>query len=282
MLNLSCILYDVGFKAGSFEGLVEDIVAKTRAEWAAGADVVVFPEYVWMCGAPYTSPGFNDHALADSFWTVHFARLKKELCVTGKTVILGSGPRIVGDKLYNTSVIFNDGSTILQDKINLTPWESDYAGGDTIHVFKVGALNCVTVICLDSEMPDISQMLKDRGDIDLVFVPSCTETLMGAERVMRCSSARAVELACAFVVCGLRGHIEGFDFMISNAGGAALYMPSLKGLEGVSRMQETPVEMEGYAVQRYIVDPAVLKLAKKTTETTNPAVIKSPKTICLR
>lgn len=274
MLVVDCINYDVGCDNRSLDGLVGDVIAKTRASWDAGADVVIFPEYTWVNAVQYAAPMLDRHQLADAFWQNAFAPLKDALCVAGKTVILGSVARVVDGALYNTSVIFNNGAVVYQDKLALTPWEDEFTGGTRINLFTVGTLSCAVLICLDVEMPDLGQLLKGYGKLDVLFVPSATETMMGVERIARCATARSVELGCAVITCGLTGCIRDYPFIDANYGRAALYLPSLAGFEDTQRVNEAVVETAGGTPYRFEIDDAVFSKSKTKIQSTNPALIK--------
>lgn len=279
MLVIDCITYDVGLNTGSFAGLVDDVISKTKASWESGADVVVFPEYTWVNAVQYASPMMDRHQLANAFWKNEFSKLQDALSVSGKTVVLGTVPRVQDGALYNTCPVFADGKFVMQDKLSLTPWEEEFTGGSTIEVFKIGALNCAALICLDSEMPDLSQVIKGYGRLDILFVPSATETMMGVERIARCSSARAVELGCAVVTCGLTGGIADYDFIDENYGRAALYLPSLAGFENDARVVETSVESKGGKTHRFEINEDVFAKSKLKIQSTNPALVGPKKPI---
>lgn len=279
MLFVDCINYDVGFDNGSFDGLVEDIISKTKSAWDNGADVVMFPEYTWVNGVQYASPMLDRHQLSALFWTNAFPRLKSALCVSGKTAILGSVPRVQDGALYNTCPIFTNGDVVLQDKLALTPWEDEFTGGDSVNIFKVGDLNCAVLICLDVEMPDFAQNFKNYGELDVLFVPSATETVMGVERIARCATARSVELACAVITSGLTGCIADYPFIDANYGRAALYLPSLSGFEDVARVVETDIETTGGQPHRFEIADDLFALAKTKIMSTNPALVQAEKDI---
>jgi predicted amidohydrolase len=69
-----------------------------------------------------------------------------------------------------------------------------------LRVWEFGGVRFAVIICLDIEIPEISAKLRGRG-VDVILVPSATETILGVERVDRCASARAVELGAIVGVC---------------------------------------------------------------------------------
>jgi predicted amidohydrolase len=94
---------------------------------------------------------------------------------------------------------------LYQDKLHLTPWESAFSPGDTLHLWHFAGLRIAVIICLDIEIPELSARLRDE-EVDLILCPSATETVLGVERVDRCASARAVELGCHVAVSHLTRH----------------------------------------------------------------------------
>ena len=173
------------------------------------------------------------------------------------------------------------GREIFQDKLCLTPWEAHLDGGDTVEVFDFMGAKCVNLICLDSEIPATADMLKALGDLDLLFVPSATESLMGVERIARCSSARSVELGCAVIVSQLIGGLDN-DFVGDNLGQNSLYLPSLTATAEVKRVDERGVEKSGTRADRFEVDLELLTVARANMKTTNPALVTASKKIILK
>lgn len=282
MLVVDCINYDAGFDTGSIEGLTADIIAKTRESWKNGADVVVFPEYTWANAVKYASPMLMPRQLADAFWPTHFQTVKDALCVPGKTVILGTVPRMQNNEMRNTCIIFNNGEVIFQDKLVLTPWENEFKGGESIEIFKIGSLTCAVLVCFDIQMPNLAQSIKEYGQVNVLFLPTATDSMMGVERIARSASSRAVELACAVVTCALTGEVKDYEFVDINMGRAALYLPSLDGFENVERIKETGIETKGGEAHRFEIDPDVLSFCKSPKSGTNAAKASSEKPISIR
>ncbi len=276
MITIDSHVYDVGTDHESLEELMYDVIARTNSCWDNGADIVIFPEYIWLNAVQYKSNEpedfYTERELSEQFWTTCWPILKEELSRDDKTVILGTCPRIDGEKLMNTAPIIREGDSFLQDKLALTPWEYDYTGGSKLNIFNIGNKKCAVLICLDIEMPEIAAKLKEQK-VDLILVPSATETMMGSERVTRCASSRAIEMGSAVVVSALCGHINDHDFMDSAIGRSALYLPSLSGLETAEREQEDELHRIGTTVTRFEIDEVVFEVARHETQTTNPANI---------
>lgn len=275
-------LYDVGFNYGSVEAATADIISRTKEAWASGADMVVFPEYNWCNFMLYSASKDDLAQVSEWFWGACWDRLKSELSQAGKAVILGSAPKVMADgKVRNRTPILVEGREILQDKLCLTPWEAHLDGGNELQVFEFKGAKCVNLICLDIEIPATADLLKGIGDLDLLFVPSATETVMGVERIARCASARAVELGAAVIVSQLVGEIDN-EFIGENYGQASLYLPSLAATDSVTRVDERGIKREGNKIERFEVDLDLLKVARADKKTTNPALVKASKEIVLK
>lgn len=281
-MKIDSFLYDVGTDHGSVDAAVADIITLTKNAWANGADLVLLPEYCWCNLIQYSTPHLTLPQLASLFWGDIWPKLKAELAVEGKAVILGSVPfNLSATTLRNRSPMLISGKEIFQDKLCLTPWEAHLDGGDEIQVFEFMSAKCVNLICLDSEIPATAELLKGLGDLDVLFVPSATESLMGVERIARCSSARSVELGCAVIVSQLVGGLDN-DFVGDNLGQNSLYLPSLTATAEIKRIDERGVKSEKTQSDRFEVNLGLLAEARKNKKTTNPALVKASKSIAVK
>jgi len=276
MLRVHSVCFDLGHNYGSVSGMMDFIIDYTQKAWSNGADVVLFPEYMWGALSQYQSPQPTLASLADQFWHECWPRLIAMLSLEGKTVILGSVPRRGADGIiFNTVPIINDKKVLFQDKLALTPWESMMTGGSSIQIFDLPTGHRAAVmVCLDCEMPDLIAQIKTGPRVDIIFIPSATESLMGVERIARCASARAVELGSAIVTSAVCGEVKGNEFLGANIGRMALYLPSLKGLEHYPRIHESTPQTSGLSGQIFEIEDVVFTIAKNEKTTTNPANIR--------
>jgi predicted amidohydrolase len=125
------------------------------------------------------------------------------------------------------------------------------------------------VICLDVEIPELAALLRGQG-VELMLVPSATETLMGVERVGRCADARAVELGCHVGVCHLVGRTASV-LIDENIGRAAAFAPSQAAFRDEPRHLATPVCTEGDHALTVDVDLALLRRHRATPGETDPS-----------
>ena len=140
-----------------------------------------------------------------------------------------------------------------------------------MQVFEFLGLRVAVLICLDIEVPVLSAMLRGQG-VDLILVPSATETLMGCERVTRCASARAVELGCAVAVAPLVGQCAS-ELVDENLGKIGCYQPSLSAFSSGDRTKESAVFDQGFHKVRFSLARGLLTHSRAATKETNPALI---------
>lgn len=272
-LKLDLWTFDVGTPAAdpaAFARLVTDRVVES---WDAGADIVVFPEFTWMGLERFVAGPDEIANVADIFWNQLWPDVSAKLARPDKAAVLGSVPFIDNDGLVkNRAPILNGGLSIFQDKIHLTPWESAFQGGGPVRVWNFRGLRLAVVICLDIEIPEISSALRGM-DLDLMLVPSATETLLAVERVGRCADARAVELGCHVGLCHLVGRMES-DLIDENLGRLAVFSPSQNAFLNSARQTATEVFEKGFHRMSASLDMAALKNNRAAHAETDPSKIR--------
>ena len=264
--------FDVGAQADTPQDFVELMVSRVLDSWDSGADAVVFPEFSWMGLAKFVSRAAELRGVASLFWGELWPDLQRSLARPGKMAVLGSVPFLCEDgRVRNRVPILIDGAAFHQDKLNLTPWESALSSGDALRVFEFRGLRIAVIICLDIEVPELSVALRGRG-VDVVFVPSATETLLGLERVGRCASARAVELGCYVGVSQLVG-IGDSELIDGNIGRVAWFAPSQSPFGDHARELATEATTDGFVRLRASIDPRALAACRANTAETNPSLL---------
>ena len=265
--------FDVGVAADSAAGYVKACASRVEQSWDNGADLVLFPEYTWAGLEPHLREGGGLRGVAQTFWQQVMPRLHERLSREGKAVVLGTAPFLdpTSSRLLNRAPVIANGKLMTQDKLFLTPWERAFRRGESLRVFEFNGLRIAVLICLDIEVPELSALLRGRG-LDLILVPSATETLMGCERVTRCASARAVELGCAVVVAPLTGRCAS-ELVDENLGKTACYLPSQAAFAGGGRLLESAVHYDGFHTARFSLARHLLTHARAATSETNPSLI---------
>ncbi|MBL9143114.1 MAG: hypothetical protein JNM99_05460 [Verrucomicrobiaceae bacterium] len=259
------------FDVGTTEDHVEAMASRTEQSWDSGADIVLFPEYSWAA-----LPGCKDvHEMAAMFWNTIVPKLQQRLARPGKMAVLGTAPCVVDGELRNRAPILVNGELGVQDKLFLTPWETQFTGGKALQLIEFAGARIAVIICLDIEVPELSVLLRGQS-VDLILVPSATETVLGSERITRCASARAVELGCAIVVSPLVGKCTA-DLVDDNLGRLACYLPSQAAFKTVNRRVESDLHVAEFHCLNSDVDFSSLKTMRRNILETNPSLISSAK-----
>jgi predicted amidohydrolase len=196
--------------------------------------------------------------------------LARRLARPGKAAVLGTTPCLdAAGALRNRAPILSDRQTLHQDKIHLTPWESAFTGGGPLRVWNFRGVSIAVAVCLDIEIPTISTALRGAA-VDLILVPSATESLMGVERVGRCADARAVELGCHVGVCHLLGNMTS-ELIDENIGRLAAYSPSQTAFADQPRRIQTEVLTDGFHRLCVELDLQAIRRNRLTRGETDPS-----------
>ena len=183
-------------------------------------------------------------------------------------IVAGSIPvRQENGELRNVAHLFSPGGNVYtQEKLHLTPGESNYWGlqpGEGLKVFHTPIGRIAILICYDIEFPELSRILVDSG-VDLIVVPFATDERKAYLRVRYCAQARAVENTCYVVLSGNVGGLPKSPAMAVNFGQAAILTPSdfafplyAIAAEGVINTQTvvvSDVDIGALQVQREVAD----------------------------
>lgn len=263
--------FDVGEAGKTISAFADAALHRVETAWDDGADIVLLPEYLWAGLEPLLPKDAGMDDIAQVVWTEVMPQIKQRLLRPGKHAVLGTTPWVHPEnhQIRNRAIVVSDGKLLHQDKLFLTPWESEFSPGRELYVFNMAGLNVAVVICLDIEVPEISARLRGLN-VDLLLVPSATETTFGSERVTRCASARAVELGCAVVVCPLVGQCDS-SMVNMNLGRLASYLPAEKIFDDLNRTDTTRLYDDGWRVHRLSVPVNLLRDSRLRRRETNPA-----------
>ena len=260
--------FDVGVEAASAEDYASQCLACVEQSWDEGADLVLLPEYCWMGLEPLVEGG--PQGVAEWFWGKWWPEHKSRLMIPSKAAVLGTVPFSPGDgMMLNRAPIVSDGWELHQDKMALTPWEDQFTGGRELKLWEFSGLKVAVLVCLDIEVPEWAVMLRE-SKVDLILVPSATETMMGVERINRCASARAVELGCAVVVAHLIGTSRS-SLIDDNLGCTAMYLPSQSAFASMERVHQAATRTKGTFRETFELNPALLSQCRLAMQETNPA-----------
>ena len=272
-MKLDLRTFDVGAKAADPAAYARLVTERVEESWDAGADVVVFPEFTWMGLERFVAGPEKIRGVAGIFWDELWPGIAARLARADKAVVLGSVPFVdEGGRVRNRAPILNSGRELYQDKIHLTPWEGAFSGGGPVRVWNFRGLRVAVVICLDVEIPEISAALRGM-DLDLMLVPSATESLAGVERVGRCADARAVEIGCHVGLCHLVGRMDS-ELIDENIRRLAVFSPSQRAFPAADRQAPTAVFESGFHRLAATLDMAALRRCRLDPEETDPSKIR--------
>ncbi len=256
-LTIALWAADVARPVAGLDAWVADVDARLAQCSAAGADLLMLPEYAclrWLTFAPDAVPITGEAAWLARQAEAVLPRLPALAGRHGVALLAGTMPAAEsGGELRNRAHLFlPDGRHVTQDKLCLTPIERDaatwacLAPGDRVTIVAWRGLRLAVVVCLDVEQPALAARLQPL-DLDLVLVPSMTSRPSGRRRVFDCAKARAVELMCPVAVVGTVGTQVRLGEATANVGGAAVFVPceAALGSTGVHAWLEPTAGGEG-------------------------------------
>jgi predicted amidohydrolase len=267
--GLQADVWSFDVATGDLDACIAAVIDCVEQSWASGAHVVLFPEYVWA--APLDAGA----EAVRSFWLDAVPKLVARLGSAGRLAVLGTAPCIdePSGEWRNRAIIICDGQLITQDKLFLTPWEYVFRPGEYLQIIDFRGLRVAVVICLDIEVPELSVLLRGQR-VDLILVPSATETALGCERVTRCASARSVELGSVVLVSPLVGTC-GSDLVDRGLGMIACYYPSQSAWGDAPRTIEGSMIQSGLSRLVFSIPTGSFHLARRAISETNPSLIQA-------
>lgn len=202
---------------------------------AAGAQVLLLPEYAaveLVALRPEGALATQLSALQEvrALYVDTHAELAARL---GVVILAGSFPeRLPDSTLRNRAYVFGpNGAVGVQEKLHMTRWEDEAWGiapGTEVRVFDAFGRRFGVNVCLDVELPAQARRQAESG-AEVIFVPSCTDTLHGWHRVRTGALARALENQCFVVMASTVGAVDGVEALDSNVGAAGIFAPMEEG-----------------------------------------------------
>ncbi len=187
-------------------------------------DVLLLPE-LWLTGF-YPQP-------IQSYADVNGQKTSAVLSALAQTyqvnVVGGTVPILLGDKVFNTSYIFDRQGQLVNtyQKTHLfSPGgeNRDFTAGDRLVTFYLDGIKCGILICYDMRFPEAARKLALAG-ISLLFIPAAWP-LKRLTHWQTLSRARAIENQIFVVTCnaagtdGSRQRLAGHSAIISPWGEA--------------------------------------------------------------
>lgn len=197
------------------------------------AEVLVFPEYGAMELTSLLSDqdrlDLSGQSLKLKKYSQKFIDTFVQLARKNKLlIILPSFPYFHDDSLTTnrTFVVSPKGKIDFQDKFFMTRFENEdwriQPGENTIKVFQTDKFNFSISTCFDIEFA-FPAMAAAQAGAEIIFAPSCTETLKGANRVHIGARARGLENQLYIVVSQTIGEAKWSPAVDVNYGYAGFY-----------------------------------------------------------
>lgn len=229
-VRVSCVQWPMQ-AFGSVPAFVQKLDALVAAQASYKADFVLFPEF-------FTAPLLTLKPGLDSLQGMRaLAALTPELLEACSrlalahriNIVAGTMPLWERGKLYNVAWLCRrDGSIERQDKLHPTPGEVrdwQMQGGRELKVFDTDAGRIGIEVCYDVEFPELARLQAEQG-MDILFVPSWTDSRYGYQRVRFCAQARAIENECYVVLGSSVGMLPEVDCLDNQYGQSAVFAPS--------------------------------------------------------
>ena len=147
----------------------------------------------------------------------------------GVHILAASGPHFEGQRPVNRAVLYGPQGRIgHQDKQIMTRFEREdwnVIGAPGLRVFDTAVGRLGVLICYDAEFPLLGRVLAEAG-VQIILVPSCTDTVAGYNRVRIGAMARALESQCVVVQSPTVGNVDWSPAIDENRGAAGVYAPA--------------------------------------------------------
>ncbi|MBB2201424.1 carbon-nitrogen hydrolase family protein [Gluconacetobacter tumulisoli] len=236
------------------------------AEGAAGADLLLMPEYACMeAAALATQP--DPTAELEAFCRRSddvLAIMRDAARRHGVWLMPGTLPRPEPGRIRNRApLIAPDGRVAFQDKHVMTRFETESWGvqaGDPPGIFETPWGRIGTAVCYDSEFPALTRAQIEAGAW-LILVPTCTDTMHGFNRVRISARARALENQCFVAVSPTVGAAPWLATLDDNHGAAGIYGPMDRGFAADGIVAEGPNDAGGWVFAT--LDPAMLEAVRQ-------------------
>ncbi len=224
-------------------------------ENAAGADLLVFPEYgaMELASLDGAEVAGDLEASIDAVSrrigavdALHGALAAR----FGVHVLAASAPVRdgVGRPVNRARLFAPEGAVGVQDKLIMTRFEREewhVAPGREARVFDTALGRIGVIICYDSEFPLIARAMVEAG-AEILLVPSQTEALAGYWRVRIGAMARALEGQCVVVHSPTVGDAAWSPAVDENTGSAAVYGPPDRGFPSTGVIAEGELNAPGW------------------------------------
>jgi predicted amidohydrolase len=247
-LRVAAARYAIGAPA-DFATFADRVGGRVAAAARAGAQCVVLPEYLALEVAAMQPMQVR----SDFVRSLHalqairddYLALARELAMRHSIhLVAGTFLAEVGAGRFRNRAWFAapGGGVAFQDKLTLTGFERASGviePGDALKVFDSDLGRIAIDVCYDIEFPLYARAQAEAG-ARLLLVPSCTDTLAGANRVRIGCHARALENQ-VYIACSVTaGEAAWSPALDTNAGNAAIFTPVDRGFpeDGIAALAQ--------------------------------------------
>lgn len=247
-VKVGCVQWQMRSFA-SLAAMLQKLEAQVSSLASYKCDFALFPEF-------FSAPLMGLKPGLDTLKAMHeLARLTPELVEAISrlavayeiNIIAGTMPVLEQKKLFNVAFLCRrDGSIETQYKLHPTPGEvRDWAmqGGATLTTFTTDAGRIGILVCYDVEFPELARVLAAQ-EMDILFVPSWTDSKHGYLRVRLCAQARAIEDECYVVLGSSVGMLPEVDSLDNQYGQSAVFSPADYGFPHDAIVGETTANTE--------------------------------------
>lgn len=196
---------------------------------ACNVDFLLLPEYAGMEWVWLYKKSFQENVESFQAWGVEAYKCALiELARNHNIIIIGGSVPIYDMQYYNRCYIaYPCGKLGWQDKIYLTPSEKALGwlkGSDTLKIFDSDFGKFSVCICYDSEFPELTSQVIFSG-ANVLFIPSYTDSVHGAQRIQVAAQARAMENQCFTITATCAGKVACDEFDGMATGEAGMFTP---------------------------------------------------------
>jgi predicted amidohydrolase len=223
-------------RPGCYENIADALGKEVERAAAAGARLLVFPEYGSMVltalpGMTADPADVPSQISAIQCWREAWLETHRALATRHQlAIIAASFPwRDAHGGTVNRAWIFHpDGSEGFQDKQMMTRFEREQwhirAGKGGLEVHDLGGVRIAIAICYDIEFPLLVRKAAEAG-AELLVTPSNTDGWHGYWRVRTGAQARALENQCFVAMAPLIGTADWTTAIDINVGRAGVFGP---------------------------------------------------------
>jgi predicted amidohydrolase len=236
-VRIAAAQYPIEF-LGDWQRLEDKLAGMVAEAAAAGAKLLVFPEYGSMeLASLFPQEVYRDlHVQIERMQELlaRYLDLHRSLATQHALYLVASSyPVRVEGEFRNRAYVFGpNGGIGFQEKLVMTRFENErwrIKPGNAARVFETSLGRIAVNVCYDVEFPLIARRQAEAG-ADLIVVPSCTDTLAGYYRVRLGCQARALENQCFVVQAPTVGEASWSEAVDINIGAAGAFAPPDRGL----------------------------------------------------